>query len=179
MPDFSEQLLSGERVIWTGAPDQGLRLRGADAVMIPFSLMWCGFAIFWETMALTMHTPWFFRLWGVPFALMGLFMAFGRFFADAWLRQRTSYAVTNERVLITRTGPFSSFTAIRRDQLPEMELTNAANGFGTIRFGRQTPVFGRRSGFNGWMPALDPVPQFIGIAQAQEVFNIMQRREAL
>lgn len=179
VPDFSEQLMSGERVIWAGIPEQGVRLDANDALMIPFSLMWCGFAIFWETMALTMHTPWFFRLWGVPFVLVGFFMAFGRFFADAWLRRRTCYAVTNERVLITRSGPFASFIAIRRDQLPEMQLSNIAKGRGTIRFGRQFSVFARgRGGFGGWVPSLDPTPQFVGIEQAQEVFNIVQRREA-
>ena len=83
-----------ERLLWSGQPKQGLRLQASDAMMIPFSLMWGGFAIVWEAMALGIfatHTPnpqhpheqifaWIFPLWGVPFVIVGLYMIFGRFF---------------------------------------------------------------------------------------------------
>ena len=41
------ELGSGEKLLWSGQPRAGLRLRPADALMIPFSLMWAGFAVFW------------------------------------------------------------------------------------------------------------------------------------
>ena len=66
--------------------------------MIPFSLLWCGFAVFWETMAMRMPGPFFgpglfFRLWGIPFVFVGLYFVFGRFFADA-LARSSSYSPT-------------------------------------------------------------------------------------
>jgi hypothetical protein len=39
-------------------------------------------------------------LWGIPFVLVGLYLIIGRFFADAYLRARTCYGVTDQRVLI-------------------------------------------------------------------------------
>lgn len=39
-------------------------------------------------------------LWGIPFALVGVYLIIGPFFADAYLRARARYAVTDQRALI-------------------------------------------------------------------------------
>lgn len=85
---ISERLLQGEKVLWCGRPQRGLLFTGRDALLIPFSFVWGGFAIFWETMVLRMGAPAWFRFWGVPFVLMGLYMIVGRFALDAWIRNR-------------------------------------------------------------------------------------------
>ncbi len=87
--EIERELSLCERLVWTGQPAKGIRLRASDAFMIPFSLLWCGFAIFWETTAINNGAPVFFRLWGMPFILVGLYIVFGRFFADAMARERT------------------------------------------------------------------------------------------
>jgi len=49
LPDiFKYQLLPRERLLWSGKPEPGHLVGGGDVFMIPFSLMWGGFAIFWE-----------------------------------------------------------------------------------------------------------------------------------
>jgi hypothetical protein len=48
---ISHELNSKERLLWSAQPPSGVRLRPADAFFIPFSLIWCGFAIFWEASA--------------------------------------------------------------------------------------------------------------------------------
>jgi hypothetical protein len=57
LPDalLSAELGQGERLLWSGKPRGGMRLRAQDAFLILFSLMWCGFAIFWEV-GVSMHS---------------------------------------------------------------------------------------------------------------------------
>src|SRR5579864_9060679 len=62
-------------------------------------------------------------------------------------------------------------TANRRSSVSISERTS---GRGTIRFGQAGPVWSQR-GFNSWMPSLDATPQFLGIENAREVFDQIQR----
>src|SRR5262249_45574969 len=108
--------------------------------------------------------------WGSMFVAVGLFMALGRFALDAWLRARTSYAVTDKRILIARAGPFSHFTSLDLDRLPDVNLDGAGRARGTIRFGQ--PAFSNRS-LSGWAPSPDPTPQFLAIEDASRVFDLI------
>ena len=108
--DIQGRLLPGERIMWTGTLPSGILLQPGDAIRVPFSLMWGGFGNFWEWSGQHMgRAPDFFTLWGIPFVLAGLYLIAGRFFVDAWVQARTSYAVTCQRVLICgRRRPLNS-----------------------------------------------------------------------
>lgn len=171
---FSGRLLPGERVLWTGRPGQGLMLTARDTFLIPFSLAWCGFAIFWEWSVFTSsNAPGFFLLWGAMFVVVGLYFVFGRFVVDALVRRGTHYAVTDQRVLIERSSPFEKFIAVSRAHLPEISLDERSHGKGTIRFGQQTSAWGRQ-GMGEWSPALSSSPQFLMIDDVRRVFNLVQ-----
>ena len=121
--DFSGRLLDGEKIIWTRQPAQGLRLSPRDGFFIPASLLWGGFAIFWESKVLSApNAPIFMAIWGVPFMLVGLYLIIGRFFVDAWIRRSTNYALTNQRVLILRQKPLGNFITLSLSRLPDMRL---------------------------------------------------------
>jgi hypothetical protein len=97
------ELVPGESFVWAGQPKTSVVFHKEDFLLIPFSLMWGGFAIFWEANVLGIwgaqaHTPWTFGvLCGIPFVLIGQYLIWGRFFYTAWLKRRTHYAVTNRR----------------------------------------------------------------------------------
>ncbi len=129
------QLLPGERLVWEGQPLQGIRLQPYDAVLIPFSLLWCGFAFFWEASALErLRTPGgdaVFALFGIPFCLVGLYVLAGRFFVDARRRARVFYGVTDRRVIICEP---SGTTTLDLRSLPPVHVTEWKHA-GTLTFG--------------------------------------------
>jgi len=171
---FQGLLLKGEKIIWWGQPAQGLLLTSRDWLLVPFSLLFAGFAIFWESSVLKItNSPTIMKVWGVPFLLAGLYLVIGRFLADAWARRCITYAVTDKRILIRRSSPFAKFTALTFDQLPSVNLIEGSRGRDTIRFGQDQPAWSNR-GFSGWSPAFDPTPQFLAIEDARRVFDHIQ-----
>jgi hypothetical protein len=168
------QLAPHERLLWSGQPRTGIVFRAADAFMIPFSLLWCGFAVFWEMGVLTTGAPFFFKLWGVPFVLAGLYFVFGRFIVDARQRAKTYYGVTNERVMIV-SGLFSrKLKSLNLKTLTDVSLEEKSDGSGTITFGASTPMPWWSSGmaFPGWGP--QSAPGFEMIQNAKQVYETIR-----
>src|SRR5947199_5117480 len=95
-----QYLRPGERLLWTGRPDPAVLFGPKDLFLIPFSLMWGGFAIVWEAAVITSGDNPFFVLWGIPFVLIGLYMIAGRFLFKRRRKQKTVYGLTEERALV-------------------------------------------------------------------------------
>jgi hypothetical protein len=176
LPDalLSAELGPGERLLWSGKPRGGLRLRTQDAFLIPFSLMWCGFAIFWEV-GVSMHSGpllgpgLFFRLWGLPFVIIGLYLVVGRFFVDALTRGGTYYGVTTERALIVTTWLGRRLRSISLRTLGDISLSERSDQSGTITFGSSQPIqptFGRGSRYSP--------PAFEMIENVKNVYQLIQ-----
>lgn len=185
------QLESGEQLIWSGQPRQGLMLRPSDALLVPFSLLWGGFAIFWETTVILSGAPVFFWLFGVPFVLIGLHLIFGRFFTDARTRRFTFYGVTNDRILITSGKHGQRVRSLSLSTLSDITLDEREDGTGTITFAANP--LGRWGNFGTWpnmgaargqmQPSFEMIPQakkvYEMIRGAQRRLNSNVRREAL
>jgi hypothetical protein len=186
------QLESGEQLIWSGQPRQGLLLRPSDAFMIPFSLLWGGFAIFWEVSVILTGAPIFFWLFGIPFVLIGLYLIFGRFFTDARTRAATFYGVTNDRIIITSGKHGTRVQSLSLSTLGDITLDERADGSGTITFAAVSPL-GRMGNFGAWPgvgatrgavpPSFEMIPQakkvYEMIRGAQRRLNSAGRRESL
>lgn len=100
---FDPYLSHDESILWMGRPNPLWLLGWNDFLAIPFSLLWGGFAIFWESMALGSDAPLIFKLWGLPFVLAGQYMIWGRFIHKYLLRRHTYYAITEHRALVLNT----------------------------------------------------------------------------
>ena len=173
---IQKELEPRERLLWAGQPAQGVKLRGADVFMIPFSFLWGGFAIFWEYSVIERGAPFFFMLFGVPFVLIGLYIMFGRFYVEAKQRSKTFYGLTDERVIIA-SGLFQKkVKSLNLRTLTDISLSESSNGSGSISFGHSSPLASMFGGMS-W-PGMDQYlgPRFDLISNAKQVYK--QIREA-
>lgn len=177
---FQPYLFPGERVLWSGQPKQGLTLSARDTFLIPFSLMWGGFVIFWNVGVWSFPTNgggdpgWLFKLWGLPFLVIGLYLIAGRFFHDAHIRKKLFYAVTNQRILVLRG---SKITSLDIHRLPRLELSEHRDGTGTLAFEAGPAIpWGGMNGFSWWLPALGPATQFFRIDQPRKVYELIRNQ---
>ncbi len=169
--EIVRHLESGESLLWSGVSRQGVFLRASDAFMIPFSLLWGGFAIFWEVTAIAGGAPFFFALFGVPFVLIGLYIIGGRFFVDAKLRANTYYGLTDRRVIIV-SGLFSTTTnSLPLRTLHDFSVQERKDRTGTVMFGRPHPFAAWYAGMQWPGMGQHQVPSFELIDNAKQVHD--------
>ena len=167
-------LMSGEQVRWEGRSRAGITLAPLDALLVPFSLVWGGFAFYWNVTAWTTDAPLEFKLFGIPFLVVGAYVIFGRFIIDAWVRSRTFYAVTNRRVIVRRRIISESIKSVDLDTLSALDLSERGDRTGTIRLAPSGGMFALGNGLGIWSPALDPTPQLFRICDARSVYELIR-----
>ena len=177
----------GERIVWTGQPDPRRFFARVDLFLVPFSLLWGSFALYWEASVLgwtgSPPAPPVMAAFGIPFVLLGLYFMVGRFIYQAWLKRRTMYALTNRRALILRDAWGPSVDAI--PLTPDLPISTSvrSDGSGTIVFGPTSPfdaIYGntglslfRRGPYT---PAFYDVPDIRAVAQIIEEQRTSQPR---
>ncbi|MEA2409612.1 MAG: hypothetical protein QOC77_173 [Thermoleophilaceae bacterium] len=130
-----------ERLLWSGRPDPSVLFTGKDGFLIPFSLMWGGFAIVWEVAAIvgTKGSSRWFVLWGIPFVCVGLYMIFGRFILKRRRKRETAYGLTDRRALV----------AVGDRSLSDSPVTHIPTSVRRSRDGQHVTVtFGSQAGLN-------------------------------
>jgi len=170
-------LLAGETMLWTGRPQQGLRLYSQDAFLLPFSLLWAGMAatIFGLGGRQFLAMPLPFSLVPLIFAVAAIYLTVGRLLQDAWIRSNIDYALTDRRVIIPRRGLGKSLTTLDLGRVEQL-IFKPRGHRGDILFGRTESFFhfGPRS-FRGtfavWTPSLSETPQFIGVENGRRLFD--------
>ena len=179
---FRGELLQNEKVLWSGQPDTSVIFSSSDIFQIPFSLLWGGFALFWEysvvTQVATSPAAGFasiiFPLFGIPFVLMGLYFIFGRFFYKNFKKKRTYYAVTDKRILILTTLFGKRCNAVFINTIPAIQKSIQSNGTGSLIFGNTNPQSSMYA--NSGMEVLSgfrtsTAPAFYDIKNAETVYK--------
>jgi hypothetical protein len=183
---FQNDLMTGEKIYWSGQPDPSVLFSASDILLIPFSLIWGGFAIFWELSCLGFTgfvkqgqvAPVVFSIFGLPFVGIGLYMIFGRFFFKIWKKKRTFYAVTNRRILIATQTYERQLQAQFLNQIPAINKSISSNGRGSLSFGSGTGL-----GFNYANSGMDFMGRrgiqaylgFYDIPQAEAVYQTVSQ----
>ena len=148
--------------------------RTSDILLIPFSLLWGGFAMFWEWTVMRIGAPFEFRLFGAPFVIIGLYIVFGRFLVDAYQRRRTAYGVSDRRAVIVTQILQRRTRSLLFGNLGEIELTEGRGGRGTLTCGRDALSGARGFAMRGWPGAGALAPSFECIDGAPEVLRIIR-----
>lgn len=171
---FKDDLLKNEEILWCSQPETVLFSVG-DFFLIPFSFLWGGFAIFWEASVFTNGAPFFFRLFGIPFVIVGLYFIFGRFIYKRIKKKHTYYSVTNKRILILTNLFTKGIEAEFINQITCINKSVRSNGIGTLKFGN-SPFFQGMWGNSGMeffnSHYRKDVPSFYDIQDAEEVYRI-------
>lgn len=165
----------GERQLWAGVPRQGLLLRPADIFLVPFTVLWAGFAVFWEASVVRQGAPLFMALWGIPFVAVGLYITVGRFLIDRRRRARTTYALTSERILIGSGLWAPEVKSLDLRTLSDITLQERRDGSGTITFGPTHPFAALYAG-TAW-PGMAQAPSFEMIPDARRVYELIREAQ--
>jgi len=141
--------------------------------MIPFSLLWLGFVIWFSVESFKADEA--VDLMLSLFLVIGVYFSIGRFFHDAIIRRSLSYAVTNQRILFARGK--SKMTSLDPLRLPLLELDERGEKVGSIRFGRRSSFFeaARANDFSVWVPSLAFSTEFFQIKDARSVYELIRR----
>jgi Bacterial PH domain len=173
--DIRRELTPGEQVLWSERPRQGLILRSGDSFGIPFSVFWAGFVFYWMHSAMSMGAPLPFLLFGSAFVMVGIYVTVGRFLVDAVRRGKTSYALTNERVLIV-TGIWGRrVKSIELKGIGDLSLSERKEGWGTISLGPQAPLTWMLETNASW-PGIEERlgPRFELVPNVRQVFELIR-----
>jgi hypothetical protein len=169
--DLRNNLGREERFLWTGRPKTGIVFRMSDIFLIPFSLLWFGFALFWEYNALRTGIS-FFALFGLPFILIGLYISAGRFFMDALRRKNTTYGITDSRVIIRSGLRTKEIQSLNIRAISDISFKENADNSGTISFGPSDPRYRMVSGMGYW-PGVKLPASLEMIEDVRKVYTIL------
>ncbi len=165
-------LLNGEKVLWTGKPKSGILLKSTDWFLIPFSFLWFGFAIFWESSVIISGAPFFFKLWGIPFLIVGFYITIGRFIFEAIKRKNTMYGITDNRIIIYSGLWNKSTKSYNIKSVSDLSFSEKSNGSGTINIGPDDTGYNIRYGLNIF-PGSNSSPKLEGIENVRNLYEMI------
>lgn len=172
---WEQYIKADERIIWEGRPTRQLfLLRGIEVLLIPFSLLWSGFA---AQAIFVFHGQGLLGI-AVQCTLLAccLYFTVGRFIIDQYKRRRTLYVLTEDQALIQTSAFARKVRTLPITPTLFVKLKDGARG--SVQLGRSPSAFsiffsikrqfGVWSGDNG-------VFTFRSIENPKLVFDLLQK----
>lgn len=176
--DAENILLPKEEVLWCGQPNTKKLFNKQDLYFVPFSIFWCGFAIFW-TVTAAMDGG-LFAVFGIPFVLVGLYITVGRFFVKNRQKRNTIYLLTDKRVITIVKGANGKENIKVADILSVANVSKSSNskGIGTIIFGQKLMAAYSNSGIEMMSSINDGSVAFYDIDDCDTVYKLFNEAKA-
>ena len=149
-----------EFVLWKGRPEKGITFAQHELVTVPFGIFFTAFAVFWILMALPSGPL---ALFGVPFVLVGLYLAGGRFIVSEIMKRKTAYVITN-KAIIRKRG--SSINVWYREQLNNMQVYSHKNGTTSFMFSLVPIHYSGRANINNCLFGIENVRDAKDVSEA-------------
>jgi hypothetical protein len=130
---FQNEMLKDEKILWTGQPKKGFVLLGEDIFWILVGLFFIG-AVSFMGYNTDLSFIIFLIIFTLPFVLIGLYLVFGIIIYKNYRKNRTYYAVTNQRIIILINSSNKIVESILINQIPVLKKTVKKDGSGTIQF---------------------------------------------
>ncbi len=172
---LARELREHERVLWCAMPRQGIVLRWSDLIAVPMGLAWAALAsLAGYAVLLSGKATRILLIVVVPFVLIGLYLAIGRFLVDRYQRSHTYYAVTDQRIVILRDAPRPVAQSLSLAGLGEITVYERGDESGGIifapphRFSKILPGSTFTHGGESFPSS------FALIAQARRVYELIQ-----
>lgn len=144
---FLSELESDEKILWSGKPDLSRILNNADFLFIPLGLfpvfgsivmILMGFGVIFSPEEEESFLPFVVFLSLIPMTI-GFYLSFGRLIHKRRKRNRTYYALTNNRVIMITKSRRTRVTSLPLKDIKEINKSKHLDGNGTIYFGRLRP----------------------------------------
>ena len=168
---FSRFLKPGETILWTGNPVPGILIRDADIILIPMSIILLGFSVILDYVMMHFESNFIFKIIGVTFALLAIYMGGIRFLFDSLKRKRTFYCITNKRVLVI-SGRKGKLKTLPLKNIESLDKTEEKDGSGFLIFGNTNPLWPWLLG--GFYMAGENIPGLETLPDVREVFTILE-----
>lgn len=163
--------------MWSGRPTQGLRFRKQDVPTALFGMAWTGFAVWWTWSIWQEEADLIPALMGGMMVLIGLHQFIGRFFLDSYVRARTYYGVSDQRMVILKTVPTRSVESLSLAELPDVTLDSEGMDGGVIQFSPDVTVTVPGSGTRRRRRIRRRGPHFELDSGARSAYEIIRRAQ--
>ncbi len=159
---FKAYMSNDEYIVWKGKPGKGKLFEAEDIFLIPFSIIWCGGALVWTSIAISEMILTFILI-GIFFSTVGLYISVGRYVHKIYRRKNTRYIITNKKVLTCYKNRIST---LNRSCIFQMNMKTYKDGNGNITFEDDSPFSKKEEGF------LDYLSEKVSLQNIPDVYAV-------